>query len=501
MNVMNRTSALALGALMALGTAAWGNEPPAFLEFVRPLGMGGAFTAVADDHNVFSYNPAGMVQRTGAEFTLVDVQAGISQDFVDALNYVSDHQDDFKNFNTLPAQKQADIVNDIANRISQLNPRASAGVDIASFVSGPKFFGLPVHGGFGAFGIVNFGFHLDNEVVAPVISYDVTNDIVLPFSLAKRWNAPGFIPGKIGVGVTGKFLMRNQIRQDRISVLTLDNLKTPPLQRGKGIGSDVGFLYQPTDRTNVGLMIRDFLGTKISFQKLDPKDGFQGQPERDTVIRPNTDIGVAVRPKKLLWLLPTGERWMFAADVRDVMASDQHVFFQNGFKKVFGDNAPTHIHLGAEFRYWFLRFRGGAYQGYPTLGLGIDIPLLKIDYAFYSRELGERAGDIREKNHVISVALRFGSGATEARERIAQNKEERKQRKEETTPDVEMTPASTPASSTPPAGTPTGKPAKSDVPADKPATSSAPASPAPSDKKVAPAKTPAPAAPDDGLPR
>lgn len=32
---------------------------------VRPLGMGGAFTAVADDHNAIYYNTAGLAQTNG----------------------------------------------------------------------------------------------------------------------------------------------------------------------------------------------------------------------------------------------------------------------------------------------------------------------------------------------------------------------------------------------------------------------------------------------------
>jgi hypothetical protein len=200
-------------------------------------------------------------------------------------------------------------------------------------------------------------------------------------------------------------------------------------------------------------MVQDFLGTKMKFDKVDAEDGFSAQPERDTVIRPRTNIGVAVVPKKIAWLLPTNDRWTLTADVRDILSPDEHIFFQNGIKKVFGEDIYTHVHLGAEFRYWFLRFRGGAYQGYPSGGLGVDIPFLKIDYAFYSRELGEKAGDLRETNHVVSLALRFGTGKTESRERIKKAKESKKLNEvaePETTPESTSAPQeSVPASSDP----------------------------------------------------
>ncbi len=78
------------------------------------------------------------------------------------------------------------------------------------------------------------------------------------------------------------------------------------------------------------------------------------------------------------------------------------------------------------YQMWLTRFpelRAGANQGYATFGLGLDVPFLKLDYAFYSDELGRTAGSIKQSSHMISLAIRFGSGKTEGRERIKQSKE------------------------------------------------------------------------------
>ena len=48
-----------------------------------------------------------------------------------------------------------------------------------------------------------------------------------------------------------------------------------------------------------------------------------------------------------------------------------------------------------------------------------EIPFIKIDYAFYSDELGLFAGSQEQVNQMITVAMRFGSGHTQIRERIA----------------------------------------------------------------------------------
>jgi hypothetical protein len=324
--------------------------------------------------------------------------------------------------------------------------------------------GMPFHAAFGVQGVVDSNFKL-NRGNPPSISYDVNNDIVFPISIAHRWEAP-LLPGKIGVGLTGKYLLRNKVSQKDQNLLVLDDVEVPPFSKGKGIGSDLGFLYQPTDRTNVGLMVQDFLGTKLHFDKTAAKDGFAEQPERDTVIRPRTNLGVAITPKTLFWLLPTGDRWTFAADLRDLSGGDrEHVVFEDGFRHVIGEHFYTHTHFGAEFRYWFLRFRGGAYQGYPSLGLGLDLPVLKLDAAYYGRELGPRPGSNRQDNYVISLAIAFGAGNVEARERIAKVKDVQKN-KEMAIPSAEPEPT---ANTSTPYQVDKKEPAKQQTPTAKPA--------------------------------
>jgi len=422
-NVQSLLAVPLLSFLLAFPLKA--EEPPARFDFVRPLSMGGAFVAVADDQNIFNFNPAGMVQRTGGEFTLLEVAGGVAQDTLEVLDFISDNESDLTNIGTSP--RRAELVNEIKNNISKLNPRVYVAADIASYVSGPSFMGLPLHVGFGAFGVIDASFNLNPGILIPNISYTINNDLIFPLSLAKRWKAP-IIPGRIGVGVTGKIIRRSQVSRQNQSILELDDLETPPIATGTGFGMDLGFLYQPTDRFNLGMMVRDFGGTNLSFDKVDAEDGFQALPERDTTIRPRTDIGIALVPEKILFFLPTTDRWTLSADVRDVFNKEHHILFEDGFKNVIGEDFYTHLHLGAEFRYWFFRFRGGFNQGYPTFGLGLDIPLLKLDYAFYSVELGDQAGDLRQGNHIVSLAFRFGSGKVEARERIEKAKESKSQR-------------------------------------------------------------------------
>ncbi|OVE76850.1 hypothetical protein BVX98_04075 [bacterium F11] len=418
-----------IGSFLGMARA---EEPPARFDFVRPLGMGGAFAAIADDHNIFNFNPAGMVQRTGPEITILEISGGVSEDTLDVLDFVSDNEDILTDFDdpNIPQETKDAVIAEIENDITKLDPRIYVGADIASYVSGPNGIGgLPFHVGFGAFGVVDSSFLLElGPSRQPLISYDIHNDIVIPVSIAKRYDAPWIIPGKIGIGVTGKGIQRYRVKNERINVTTLDELD-PPIADGFGIGMDLGILHQINDRLNLGIMVHDFLGTNMSFDKVTGENGFSSLPKRDTVIRPRTDVGIAVFPEKLFFILPTHNRWSFALDVRDILVKDEHLFFEGGIDKPFGDNLYTHIHMGTEFKYAMFRFRGGINEGYPTIGLGLDLPLVKLDYAFYNREIGPRAGDRRQGNHIASIAFRFGAGNVEAREKIIKAKERKKQQK------------------------------------------------------------------------
>jgi hypothetical protein len=78
----------------------------------------------------------------------------------------------------------------------------------------------------------------------------------------------------------------------------------------------------------------------------------------------------------------------------------------------FEEDEDTAKRLNAGIELWFdtwairaLKFRGGVHQGYPTLGLGVDIGFLQMNYAHYSEELGAYAGQRRDTRHVFALIL------------------------------------------------------------------------------------------------
>jgi len=72
-----------------LSSLAMEKDDPIMVSGIRPMGMGGAFTAVADDENSVFYNPAGITQRTGDLIQIFNVNAAVSGDAIAAVNDLS----------------------------------------------------------------------------------------------------------------------------------------------------------------------------------------------------------------------------------------------------------------------------------------------------------------------------------------------------------------------------------------------------------------------------
>jgi hypothetical protein len=452
-------------------------ECPPMIRGIRPLGMGDAFTAVSDDQNVFFYNPAGSVQRTGSLVTILEVPVTLGKDFQDAYDFIKDNEDDLTNFDGISASRQAELIDKIDAEIAALNPSFGVGFPNSSYVSGPVFDNF--HWGTGLFGQVGGRFRV-NSGIAPSIDYDINSDVILPVNVSHRFEDVWRVPGRLGVGMNLKLIQRRQIRQDRVSFFQLEDFDAPPMQNGSAFGADLGVLHQWNDRWSFGLSALDIFGTSFDFDSADAEDGFTAKPARTGSARARWNLGAAWTPAQITYWptkdgVRTRGRLLLVADIKDFMNADDKVFFDDG---LLADTAWSHLHLGAEYRWWFLRGRLGANQGYPTFGFGVDIPFLKFDYTFYSDELGLRAGTQKQSSHMLSLALRLGTGNTEARERIKRREDAGTGKTGSDAKPLDAAPeASTPdAESVPAQAEPEAAPAE--VPAAEPSAPGEPSAPA-----------------------
>jgi len=63
------------------------------------------------------------------------------------------------------------------------------------------------------------------------------------------------------------------------------------------------------------------------------------------------------------------------------------------------------LHIGAEARYGVLSPRLGLNQGYLTIGLGINLKVVSIEYAYYAEEMSLNVGGTEDRRHALRLTL------------------------------------------------------------------------------------------------
>ncbi|MFC1501409.1 conjugal transfer protein TraF [Elusimicrobiota bacterium] len=377
-------------------------EAPVFIRGIRPLGMGGAFVALSDDQNAMFYNPAGITQRTGSQFTLFELPITIGNDTMEFYQFFSDNSDALENFDSAPNAEQIELLDEINNTVSKLRAKIMLGFPNLSYLTSGKGF---LAWGLGVYSQADIGFQFNRSLIIPNISYWGNIDGLVAVPLAHKFDEVPYVPGSVSVGTTLKYLYRGNLSAYNKSILEFEEM-SPQIQSGTGMGMDVGVLHQLNSRWNFGLQISDLGGTSISYDAVTASDpGEIDMAARTEMIRSEWNVGAAYIPSKIYFWpgksINTKDRIRLMGDIRDILNTDERLFDTTVWKK---------IHLGAEFVVGSLALRGGYNSGYPSCGFGLRIPFvgLKCDYAYWTDEKGVYAGQVPESHHRLSLALSWG---------------------------------------------------------------------------------------------
>ncbi|MFH1283551.1 MAG: conjugal transfer protein TraF [bacterium] len=380
-------------------------EDQVFIRGIRPLGMGGAFTAVADDQNAPFYNPAGISQRTSRLLTVFEMPITIGQDFLDLYEFYKDNETELEKFDEQTNEKQAELINKISNDISKLSPFFGIGLPNMVYLSKPS----KITWGVGLFGEFKGNFQIRNGVLVPTYSIFGNIDVALISPLSYKldtidvpyWKGKSFAVENLAVGCNLKYLNRANINEVQRSVLELEEFD-PIMQTGDGWGMDLGAIYPIGRAYTVGMMITDLFGTKISYDR-EENDNHEVRLARDAVIPPAVNLGLAYRPQDIPFIPMINKRLLITADIRDIFDDKEKIFDETFYKK---------IHFGAEYPFMFITGRVGLNQGYPTIGVEVSLLALKIGYTYYSDELGLYAGQNPARKNLLNIAVRFGGKGT-----------------------------------------------------------------------------------------
>lgn len=348
--------------LMALlAGAAWAEELPVFYKGIRPLGMGGAFTAVADDENAMFYNPAGLnkIEALGG----VDIlnpyfeYSKNTLDFFKDLGDVEDAQTD-----TEQAQLAADLLEKWFGKHLHLRTGLFPSATFHNF-------------GVGVLGQASFDGEVHNPLGPNTLNIRAGYDIALVVS-----GAYAFMDKKLQVGATGKFINRRFLDQEysTLDLVQEDGIKTDDFEKGTGVGIDLGAIYNPPM----------FLDPSFGLTILNIADVDLGDAGK---LEQQVNLGAAVHP-------PLGfGKLLVAFDIVDLT------------NQLGRDNdLAKRLHLGVEYKLpVILALRAGLNQGYPSYGVGVDLWILNLNYAYYIEEIGAYAGQLPDRRHIFQFSIGF----------------------------------------------------------------------------------------------
>ncbi|MGQ0720126.1 MAG: hypothetical protein ACT4PE_00990 [Candidatus Eiseniibacteriota bacterium] len=339
--------------LLLLAGEADADAPHPTLRGVRPLGMGGAFLAVADDRNALHDNPAGLARLMRTTISGLGVHGAIDDEFLSVVDFIQEHEEQFSDFSTVDAA--------FLDELEPYDDRwVSADAGAYADLTRPGF-------GIGVFSTGRAQIKVDRGVYEPRVHADVLDDIV-----AVVGGAMDLGRGDLAVGGTLKTIWRRQFSRvltaREVADFRADDLVERLEGADAGFAMDLGALWSPLDSPfSAAAVLRDAAG-RVAGESLGPA----------------FDVGAAwhVRPRLVL-----------AADLRDTFESET----------AFG----TKVHVGAELRFPVVTLRAGANQGYSTIGASLALPVLSMDYAFYGRELGHLPGADGQYLHAVEARLGF----------------------------------------------------------------------------------------------
>ncbi len=329
---------------------------------VRPLGMGGAFTAVADDHNSIYYNPAGLAQARSFGLGLLDPYIAVSEDSLDLI-------EDFEDADT---DDTAEVNNLLRKYVGQTNNIRIA----ADFYTGFKVkdYGVMIS----AIGQTDTNISVQNPVwpeahIKSIVDYGVLVGTGVKVPMVKG----------LKVGAALKVINRESLDAVYTALDIADEDEDfadkieDDMDSGTGVSMDIGVIYSvdviPFTGLNLGLT-----GQNI------PEMNFGSAVDRKTQF----NVGAAFKQKIGIIELTEAIDYM---DITDNLTND------NSMEKK--------LHLGVEAKIPVLSVRAGLSQGYYTAGATVNLWVFRLDVATFGEEIGVYAGQKEDRQYAGQLSM------------------------------------------------------------------------------------------------
>ena len=230
---------------------------------MRALGMGNAFTAVADDYSLIYYNPAGFAHKKSNEVQFSIVGAGVSPKTMTLMKDIKTASD-----TTGTDQQKAQAISDV---LEQYYGKALGGK-----LQALELFWIRKNWGVSLIPAdLSIDLTIDRQL-GPAIDLNIKGDTTLAYGYGAE------VAPRVSVGATAKFVHRVSVEQS-VSALELssdpDVLSSKRFKEGQLIDFDIGVLWTPnwfgqtleTEEMPVGLKVESKLPPTNDEKKLEEK--------------------------------------------------------------------------------------------------------------------------------------------------------------------------------------------------------------------------------------
>lgn len=346
----------------------------------RALGMGNAFTAVADDHSAIFYNPAALAFRKDGQLRMF-IRAGATPESIklfDEIDKAGKATDKEQAYTDLITSHYGDHFYYRVPTIGAVWARPGWGI---AFVPADLSMDASVH-----------------RQLGPMLNVNTYVDTTLAFAYARKlkWLDKRH---QLSWGATVKSIHRFHIGE-AVSAGQLsqgqDVFDTSHANEGMTVDLDLGLMWKPPADgfmrhfaptfAFTGRNLVDY-GFKTNYHFIDPRSGEPPKLQR------RFDVGSK-------WELP--KFWVFdphfSIDVRDM--GHENWTYKKG------------LHAGMElywkmFNWWKGHWAVGMNQMYWTAGFGARLAFFQLDLASFGEEVGTDSARKESRRYMVEMALDF----------------------------------------------------------------------------------------------
>lgn len=322
---------------------------------VRALGMGNAYTSVADDADALMYNPAMLARIRGVHWRIMNPRAGID------------------NPSNLQLANKLSNVTDVASTVNSLY-----GTNIWAGAGGMSAVTVPYFG---------FGIYANSEagILATTPPYAELNaDYYFDYGAVLGLALP-VVPDFMAFGVTVRSINRTgttaSIGPATLATNNANALNSQFKSRGNAVGVDTGVIFYlpvPTSPT-FAFTYRDVGNTMFSWT-----EGAGAPPS----VQSEMIAGASVK---------------FDLPLITVTPSMDYRYI--GWT---GVATGMNLGMGVEISLPLIDIRGGLSQGYYTAGAGLNIGMIKVDAATWAVEMGAYPGQQVDRRYMAQLTIQLG---------------------------------------------------------------------------------------------